>query len=160
MDWKQYFMIQAILASVRSKDPSTKVGCIIVDKNNHQVSMGYNGFVSGIDETQLSWSRIGSINDNKYGYVVHSEANAILHTNQSLEGCSIYVTLFPCNECAKMIASKKISNVYYLSDKYNNSPENLAAKKIFELSNIQTEQILIKESSLKNVITHLKDYSK
>jgi dCMP deaminase len=138
-NWNEYFMLQAIVASFRSKDPSTQVGCVIVDRNKRQVAMGYNGFVSGIDESQLSWSNDPDLpkEDTKYPYVIHAEANAILHSEKDLEGCNVYVTHFPCFECAKMLASKKVNRVYYLNEKHESS----ISKKIFKLSKIKYEQV-------------------
>ena len=82
ISWDEYFMLQAMMASFKSKDPVTKVGCVFVDNKNHQITMGYNGFVAGIDEAQLPWgkSKDVSLEHQKYGYVVHSEANAIIHS--------------------------------------------------------------------------------
>ena len=155
--WDQYFMLQAMMASFRSKDPSTKVGSVFVDKNNHQVSFGYNGFVAGIDESQLTWNKdsIEGFEKTKYPYVVHAEANAILHASRSLEGTRCYVTLFPCNECAKLIASKKVKEVIYLSDKHQNKEHTIIAKRIFELSNITYRQVKLSDVLLKDLNDHL-----
>ncbi len=144
LNWDEYFMLQAMIASFKSKDPATKVGCVIVDENNHQVSMGYNGMLAGIDESKLPWGKNTDVplEFQKYGYVVHSEANAILHTSKSLENCKIYVTLFPCNECAKLIVSKKVKEVIYLSDKYRESEGPRMAKKLFELSNVKYKNLV------------------
>ena len=157
LSWDQYFMMQAMIASFKSKDPSTKVGAVFVDGNNHQVTMGYNGFVAGIDEGQLPWGRDTSVPlaEQKYAYVVHAEANAILHSNQDLEGSTAYVTLFPCHECAKLLASSKVREVVYLSDKYNGNESNRIAKKIFELAGIKTREHLIETSLLKKLGVHL-----
>lgn len=158
LTWDEYFMLQAMMASTRSKDPSTKVGSVIVDSNNHQISMGYNGFIAGIDESQLPWSKDlneGLVN-TKYAYVVHAEANAILHSPRSLEGSRCYVTLFPCNECAKLIASKKVKEVIYLSDKHQDKEHTIAAKKIFDLTGIEYRQFEISSSLLNNIDDHLK----
>ncbi len=158
LTWDEYFMLQAMMASTRSKDPSTKVGSVIVDQKNHQISMGYNGFVAGIDESQLPWSKDlneGLVN-TKYAYVVHAEANAILHAPASLEGARCYVTLFPCNECAKLMASKGIKEVIYLSDKHLNRDHNVAAKKIFDLTGIEYRQFEISEGLLNKIDDHLK----
>ena len=138
LSWDEYFMLQAMIAAFKSKDPATKVGSVFVDKNNHQITMGYNGFVAGIDESKVPWGKDQSapLEFQKYGYVVHSEANAILHASRSLEGSRAYVTLFPCNECAKLIASSKVSEVIFLSDKHQETESNRIAKKIFNLSGI------------------------
>lgn len=145
LHWDEYFMLQAMLASYKSKDPNTKVGCVFVDDNNHQVAMGYNGAIAGINETAIPWGNDRSVplEFQKYGYVMHSEANAICHAQASLKGTRVYVTLFPCNECAKLLATKKIREVIYLSDKYKDTQENRIAKKIFDLSNITYRQVSI-----------------
>ncbi len=158
INWDEYFMLQAMLASFRSKDPSSKVGCVFVDENNHQVTMGYNGMIAGIDESQIPWGRDTSVGleFQKYGYVVHSEANAIMHANRPLEGCRVYVTLFPCNECAKLIASKKISEVIFLSDKYKDTENNRIARRIFDLAKIPHRQLIPSDEVLKMVNDHFK----
>jgi dCMP deaminase len=143
LNWDEYFMLQAMIASFKSKDPNTKVGCVFVDGNNHQLSMGYNGQIAGIDETKLPWGNVKSVplDQQKYAYVVHSEANAILHAKASLENSRCYVTLFPCHECAKMLATVKIKEIIFLSDKYNGTIENQISKKIFDLSNIKYREL-------------------
>lgn len=150
-------MLQAMLASFKSKDPSTKVGCVFVDKFNHQITMGYNGAVAGIDETQMPWgnNRDVPFEFQKYGYVIHSEANAISHRNGSLEGARGYVTLFPCNECAKLIASHRVAEVIYLSDKYCDTAEVRVAKRIFDLAGVRYRQITVAPSLLDSLGTYL-----
>lgn len=157
ISWDEYFMLQAMISAFKSKDPSTKVGCVIVDQHNHQVTMGYNGMVAGIDEGQLPWGKDKEtpIEHQKYGYVVHAEANAILHATRSLENCRAYVTLFPCNECAKLLASKKVSDVIYLSDKHQSQETNKIAKKIFQLAGIRYRQMEITEALLQKLQQHL-----
>tara|TARA_Y100001936_G_C16088287_1_gene683677 strand:- start:4632 stop:5168 length:537 start_codon:yes stop_codon:yes gene_type:complete len=144
LSWDEYFMLQAMMASFKSKDPATKVGCVFVDQNNHQITMGYNGFVAGIDESQLPWGKDKSqpLEHQKYGYVVHSEANAILHAPRSLKDSKCYVTLFPCNECAKLLASVGVKKVVYLSDKHQGLESNRMAKKLFELANIEHQRLI------------------
>jgi len=143
LNWDEYFMLQAMLASYKSKDPNTKVGCVFVDENNHQITMGYNGAVAGIDEKQIPWGNDRSVplEYQKYGYVIHSEANAISHAGGNLKGSRGYITLFPCNECAKLIASQRVSEIIYLSDKYRGTSENKIAKKIFDLSGVKYRQL-------------------
>lgn len=162
LNWDEYFILQAMMASFRSKDPTTKVGCVFVDKNNHQISMGYNGFIAGIDENQLPWGDDKSVDleHQKHGYVVHAEANAILHSTKNLEGSRAYVTLFPCAECAKLIASTKVTEVIYLNDKFQDRPIGRMARKIFDLANIKYRQIEIKESLIEKLHTHLFDLLK
>ncbi|GAB4021008.1 MAG: cytidine/deoxycytidylate deaminase family protein [Bdellovibrio sp.] len=157
LNWDEYFMLQAMMASFKSKDPSTKVGSVFVDAENHQITMGYNGFVSGIDESKLPWGKDPSapLEFQKYGYVVHSEANAILHATRSLSGSRCYVTLFPCNECAKLIASKKVSEVIYLSDKHQAKESTRIAKRIFDLAGIKYRQLEIKRELIDELHGHL-----
>jgi dCMP deaminase len=157
LNWDEYFMLQAMLASYRSKDPNTKVGCVFVDKNNHQITMGYNGAISGIDESQMPWGndRSVSLEFQKYGFVIHSEANAISHRNASLEGSRGYVTLFPCNECAKLIATQKVAEIVYLSDKYENTPEIRIAKRIFDLSGVKYRKLLLDRERIEGLHEYL-----
>ena len=158
LSWDEYFMLQAMLASYKSKDPNTKVGCVFVDKNNHQLTMGYNGAIAGIDESKMPWGndRNVPIEYQKYGYVIHSEANAILHRNGNLENSRGYVTLFPCNECAKLIAVQRVAEIIYLSDKYSDRPETRMAKRIFDWAGIKYRSLEMKST----LIDRLNDYLK
>ncbi len=159
LTWDEYFMLQAMIAAFKSKDPATKVGSVFVDKHNHQITMGYNGFVAGIDESKLPWGKDKSapLEFQKYGYVVHSEANAILHASRSLEGSRAYVTLFPCNECAKLISSSKVKEVIFLSDKHQETESNRIAKKIFDLSGITYRSIEFRPEILGSLTEHLQN---
>lgn len=156
VSWDEYFILQAIMASFKSKDPATKVGCVFVDQNNHQLTMGYNGFVAGIDESQLPWGKDKAqpLEHQKYGYVVHSEANAILHSPTSLAGSRCYVTLFPCHECAKLLASSKVSEVIYISDKHKGTESNTISKKIFDLAGITYRQLIPSQNLIENMAQH------
>lgn len=156
LNWDEYFMLQAMMASFKSKDPNTKVGCVFVDDNNHQLSMGYNGQIAGIDETKIPWGNVKSVplDQQKYAYVVHSEANAILHAKANLANSRCYVTLFPCHECAKMIATVKVKEIIYLSDKYHTTVENQVSKKIFEMAGIKVREYRLNPE----VVTKLSDY--
>lgn len=142
LSWDEYFMGIAVFTSFRSKDPSSKVGAVIVDKTKHIVGTGYNGFVAGVDESVFSWEREGDFLDTKYPFVIHAEANAIVSSPQSnLDGCSVYVTLFPCNECAKLLAQKNVSTVYYLLDKYPDTDQHKASERILNARGIKTVQL-------------------
>ena len=112
--WDEYFMSVAKLAALRSKDPNSQVGTCIVSKDNKILSMGYNGFPMGCSDDEFPWARDGGELDTKYVYVTHSELNAILnYRGGSLEGAKLYVSLFPCNECAKAIIQSGIKEVIY-----------------------------------------------
>lgn len=162
LQWDEYFMLQAMLASYKSKDPNTKVGCVFVDENNHHISMGYNGAIAGIDESQIPWGndRTVPLEFQKYGYVMHSEANAISHARGTLKGSKGYITLFPCNECAKLIASQKVSEIIYLSDKYRDTSENKISKKIFDLSGVKYRQLTIEKDLIDGLHHYLLDLLK
>ena len=132
ISWDEYFMGIAQLSAMRSKDPNTQVGACIVSKENKILSMGYNGFPKGCDDDEYPWNRDGDVYDSKYAYVTHSELNAILnYRGGSLDGTKLYVTLFPCNECAKAIIQSGIKEVVYMSDKYAETESTLASKKMF-----------------------------
>ncbi len=139
--WDEYFMTIALLSAKRSKDPSTQVGACIVDNENKVVSIGYNGMPRHCDDTKLTWEKGEDLN-NKYLYVCHAEFNAILNTRDGshLNGCKIYVTLFPCNECAKAIIQTGIKKVIYLSDKYQDQLSTRASKRLFEVAGVEVEQ--------------------
>lgn len=138
LNWDEYFMGLAILSSLRSKDPSTIVGACIVDNNHKILSMGYNGAPIGFSDEDMPWNREGNFIDTKYAYVCHSELNAILNARGiNLTDSTIYVTLFPCNECAKAIIQSGIKRVIYLSDKYNNTEQNIVAKKLFDKCGVE-----------------------
>lgn len=142
LSWDQYFMAMAHLSAKRSKDPSTQVGACIVNKQKRVVGLGYNGFPKGCNDDEFPWEREGEFLETKYPYVVHAELNAILNSIQSLSDCTIYVSLFPCNECAKAIIQSGISCVVYESDKYAGTQENIASKKMFRDAGVELVQLM------------------
>lgn len=105
LEWPEYFMAVAFLSAQRSKDPSSQVGACIVNTENKIVGIGYNGMPNGCSDDLLPWRRTAENKlDTKYPYVCHAELNAIMNKNSAdVKGCSMYVALFPCNECAKLI---------------------------------------------------------
>ncbi len=141
ISWDEYFMGVSILSGMRSKDPNTQVGACIVSEDNKILSMGYNGFPNGCSDDEYPWCREGEPLDNKYFYSTHSELNAILnYRGGSLEGAKIYVSLFPCNECAKAIIQAGIRTVIYDSDKYAGTPSNIASKRMFDSAGVEYYQ--------------------
>ena len=136
ISWKEYFMNIAILSAQRSKDPSTQVGACIVNPDNKIVGVGYNGFPNGCSDSLLPWSRDKKPLDSKYLYVVHAEANAIMNSTKSLQDCTLYCTLFPCNECGKLIIQSGIKKVYALDDIYFETDACVAARRMFDLAKI------------------------
>lgn len=152
ISWPDYFMGIAILSAHRSKDPNSQVGACIVSPDSKIVGIGYNGFPIGCRDEDLPWAREAACpNDTKYPYVCHAELNAILNSNSaSLKGCTIYVTLFPCNECVKLLIQSGISRIVYLSDKYRDTDSARAARRMLDMVGIayepfqpQRRQILI-----------------
>lgn len=138
ISWDEYFMGMAVLSALRSKDPNTKVGAVIVSPDNKVISIGYNGMPRQIDEEKLSWNR-GEGLDSKYLYVCHAEFNAILNTQMggTLKGATLYVTLFPCNECAKAVIQTGIKEIVYLNDKYADQTIFIASRKMLELAGVK-----------------------
>ena len=142
LSWDDYFMNLAILISFRSKDPNSQVGSVLT-KNNRIVGTGYNGMPAGKDD-DFPWSK-GDENplNNKYMYVVHSEANLLLSlTQKDLEDSILYTTLYPCCECAKLIVQSNIKKIYYLDDKYYNENSSIAARKIFDVCDVKYTQFV------------------
>lgn len=141
LSWDEYFMGVAKLSGMRSKDPNSQVGCCIVSQDNKILSMGYNGFPIGCSDDEFPWGREGEPLDTKYLYVTHSELNAILnYSGGSLAGSKLYVSLFPCNECAKAIIQSGIKEVIYACDKYASTPSVIASKKLFEAAGVKYYQ--------------------
>lgn len=138
LKWDEYFMGIAQLSALRSKDPSTQVGACIVDSDHKVVSIGYNGMPRGIDDNNIPWGH-GEGLESKYLYVCHAEFNAILNTRNgsALKGCILYVTLFPCNECAKAIIQTGIKEVVYLSGKREGNEIFEASEKLLTLAGVK-----------------------
>lgn len=144
ISWDDYFMAVAQLSAHRSKDPNTQVGACVVNKSKRIIGIGYNGFPMGLSDDVLPWDREGEFLDTKYPYVCHAEMNAITNTSNKtdLDGAVIYVSLFPCNECAKLVVQVGIREVVYLLDKYPDDPKFRAARKIFELAGVVCRQLI------------------
>lgn len=141
INWDEYFIGVAKLSAKRSKDPNTQVGACIVSEDNKILSMGYNGFPRGCSDEEFPWGKDLELIDPynaKYLYSTHSELNAILnYRGGSLEGSKIYVTLFPCNECAKAIIQAGIKTIIYEDDKYANSPSVRASKRMLNAAGVR-----------------------
>ena len=143
IDWDDYFMSVAMLSAFRSKDPNRQVGACIVDPQSSKiVGIGYNGFPWGCNDDSLPWARDAEKwEDTKYPYVCHAEMNAILNKNSaSLEGCRIYTTLFPCNECAKLIIQSRMQSVVYLADAGDKAPFT-TARRLLNLAGIDLRKM-------------------
>ena len=139
ISWDEYFMSIALLSSLRSKDGNTKVGACIVSDDHKVLSLGYNGMPLGVSDEEIPWA--GSKEnkpylETKYPYVCHAELNAILNSNHNLKGSTLYVTLFPCNECTKAVIQAGIRKVVYLSDKYHDTDAEVAARRMLDMAKI------------------------
>lgn len=144
ISWDEFFMRVAVAAKLRSKDPKTQVGACIADKDHRILSVGYNGTPAGIDDDEFPWESTGEPLTDKHNYVIHAEANAILNyrgSNKDLVGATIYVTLFPCHECAKTLVQAGIGEVVYLDDKYHSAEDGLISRNILDRCGITYRQV-------------------
>lgn len=139
--WDEYFLALAKVAALRSKDPNRQVGCCITTMDNKIVSLGYNGHPKGCKNDDFPWEREGNFLKTKYPYVVHAEINAILNARGDLDNCRLYVTLFPCNDCAKAIIQSGIKEVVYQEDLYPDSDAVIASKLLFKKCGVKTRQV-------------------
>lgn len=144
ISWDEFFMRAAVAASLRSKDPNTQVGACIADTNNRILSVGYNGTPSALNDDDFPWDTADDPLHDKHNYVIHAEANAILNYRGSLKdmaGATVYVTLFPCHECAKTLVQAGIGEVVYLDDKYCGTEDNLISKNILDRCGVSYRQV-------------------
>ncbi|WP_369711773.1 cytidine/deoxycytidylate deaminase family protein [Leptotrichia sp. HSP-334] len=154
LSWDEYFMGVAFLSGMRSKDPSTQVGACIIDKEKKIIGMGYNGFPLGSSDDEMPWGKTGDFLDTKYPYVVHAELNAILNSIKSLKESTIYVTHFPCNECAKAIVQSGIKKVIYFSDKHKNLESTVASRTILKNAGVEIVNLKMEK---KKIVINFKD---
>ena len=115
-----------------------------LDSDNRILSVGYNGTPNGFEDIYFPWDREGDELSTKYLYVVHAERNAILNYRGNIkdfEGAKLYVTMFPCNECAKEVIQVGIKDIIYLDDKYVNTNGVIASKRMLRAANVQLEQL-------------------
>ncbi len=146
--WDEFFMGVAIAAKKRSKDPNTQVGACIADTNHRILSVGYNGTPTGISDDEFPWETTDDPLRDKHNYVIHAEANAILNYRGSLKDMAhgtVYVTLFPCHECAKTLVQAGIGEVVYLDDKYEGTEDNVIAKDILDRCGVTYRQVCVEE---------------
>ena len=154
INWDQYFMGIAELSALRSKDPNTQVGCCIASPDNKIYSLGYNGLPIGLSDDEFPWeNKAENVEDTKYPYVCHSELNAILNfTGHSLKGCRLYVTLFPCNECAKAIIQSGIVEVIYKDNIYPDSISTITSMKMLKAAKIKITKYQSANKEIKLII--------
>lgn len=143
ISWDEYFMGIAMLSAERSKDNSTQVGACIVNENKKIVSVGYNGMPTGCCDDEMPWEREGETSlDTKYPFVCHAELNAILNSTKRMTGCTLYVTLFPCNECAKAIIQSGIKRVVYYHNKYADTEGVKASEILFRKCGVEVSEYI------------------
>ncbi|MBY4798216.1 dCMP deaminase family protein [Collinsella sp. AGMB00827] len=144
ISWDEFFMRVAIAAQLRSKDPNTQVGACIASTNNRILSVGYNGTPSALDDDDFPWGTSEDPLEDKHNYVVHAEANAVLNYRGSLNDladATVYVTLFPCHDCAKILAQVGIGSVVYLDDKYADTDDGRISRRILDSCGINYRQV-------------------
>lgn len=154
LTWEEYFMGVASLSAQRSKDPNTQVGACIVNDQKRIISIGYNGFPKGASDDVFPWDNKGDLLNSKYAFVVHAEANAILNATSSVNNATVYVTLFPCHECTKLIIQSGIKEIVFADNKYANTDSNKAAIKMLDAAGVKYRQIEFGE------IKYVKTYQK
>ncbi|EUB62888.1 Deoxycytidylate deaminase [Echinococcus granulosus] len=143
LQWDEYFMALAFLSAMRSKDPVTQVGACIVDSDNKIVSMGYNGMPIGLSDDELPWTKRQEDplqNKNFYG---------------TIKGCKIYLTLFPCHECAKVMIQSGIREVIYFDEKRAGTPSYDASKIMFLKANVKLTLYSSVEMAIKPAVLYL-----
>lgn len=147
INWDEYFMGVALLSAQRSKDPNTKVGACIVNTEKRIVGIGYNGFPYGCSDDEFPWENGKDLDfaETKYPYVVHAEPNAILNATTKLTNATLYVSLFPCNECAKLIIQSGIKEIVYLDDKYDGTPADVTSKRMLKAANVSWRKMPMME---------------
>jgi dCMP deaminase len=149
LSWDEYFMGVALLSAKRSKDPNTQVGACIVNPKNKIVGVGYNGFPTGCSDDEFPWNREGDFLDTKYPYICHAELNAVINKiSADLYDCRLYVALFPCNECAKVIIQAGITEVIYLSDKYAETEAVKASRRMFQAAGVNCRQLEVNRKTV------------
>ncbi|MBO7349952.1 MAG: dCMP deaminase family protein [Spirochaetales bacterium] len=145
--WDEYFMSVAMLSAMRSKDPNTQVGACIVNQDKKIVGTGYNGFPIGCSDDVLPWGRDGNPLQTKYPFVCHAELNAILNSiSRDLRGCTLYVVMFPCNECAKAIIQSGIKEVIYRDNKYPDSDSVKASTMMLKQAGVNVRQLVLNKT--------------
>ncbi|XP_026467047.1 deoxycytidylate deaminase [Ctenocephalides felis] len=150
LEWEEYFMAVAFLAAKRSKDPVSQVGACIVNDEKRIVGVGYNGLPMGCSDDEFPWNKDGSDPlQTKYFYVCHAEVNAIMNKNSAdVRNCIIYVGLFPCNECAKIIIQSGIKEVIFMSDKHGHKLHTIASKRMLQAAGVKYRQYIPKNQQI------------
>ena len=136
MNWDEYFMRIADVVASKSKDPSSKNGCVIVDEKHRPVSFGYNGMLQGADESKMTLTE----RPMKYYFAIHSEMNALLFAHRDVSGCTLYNKMATCENCLKYCLQAGITRFVYAQLRLN-SHKNGAAK---TCQTIETDEAIIR----------------
>lgn len=135
MNWNEYFMEIARTAAKKSTDPSTQVGCVIVDQNNRVVSCGYNNFPENANREYM-------VNEKPMRYLlsVHAEMRALLNAKTSVDGCKVYVTHASCENCLKHMIVAGIKEItyekLYTNGKFVDEEKQEAITRLMKATNI------------------------
>ena len=135
-EWDQYFMKITETVALKSKDPSSKMGCVIVDRNKRVVSLGYNGMIQGADETQMTLSE----RPMKYYFAIHSEMNALIFAKQDLAGCTLYNRVATCENCLKYCLQAGITRFVYGQLRVNSHVKGSQKS----MTNVETDEAVIR----------------
>jgi len=135
-EWDRYFMKIAETVALKSKDPSSKMGCVVVDKNKRVVSLGYNGMIQGSDETKMTLSE----RPMKYYFAIHSEMNALIFAHQDLSGCTVYNRVATCENCLKYCLQAGITRFVY--EELRVHSHSTDPKK--SMTNVETDEAIIR----------------
>ena len=136
MDWDEYFMQIAEAVALKSKDPSSKMGCVIVDQNKRVVSLGYNGLVQNSNEKKLTLSE----RPMKYHFAIHSEMNVIIFSHQDLTGCTIYNRVATCDNCLKYCLQAGIKRFVYRELRVH----SYASDPTHSMTNFETDEAVVR----------------
>ena len=136
MNWDEYFLAIAETVALKSKDPSSKMGCVIVDQNKRVVSLGYNGLIQGANESKMTLTE----RPMKYYFAIHSEMNALLFAHRDLTGCTLYNRVATCENCLKYCLQAGIKRFVYRElrvHSYSTDPKK-------SMTNIETDEAVIR----------------
>lgn len=135
-EWDEYFMKIAETVATKSKDPSSQMGCVIVDRNKRVVSLGYNGLVQGADESKMTLHE----RPMKYYFAIHSEMNALLFAHQDLTGCTIYNRVATCDNCLKYCLQAGIKRFVYKELRVHSHSTDPSKS----MTNVETDEAVIR----------------
>ncbi len=134
--WDDYFLKISETVALKSKDPSSQMGCVIVDKNKRVVSVGFNGLVRGADESKMTLSE----RPMKYHFVIHSEMNALIYARQDLEGCTLYNRVATCDNCLKHCLQAGIKRFVYRELRVHSHSTDPSKS----MTNVETDEAVIR----------------